>query len=355
MSIEDRLEAAERQIAILHAHRCSQPGMRLFALASSEDYAQAISVHLNMELSPLIEKYHADGEVYMRPGCNVRRSTAFIIASLYSDNNESVNDKLAKTKYLAGALADASAAEVVVVAPFFPYGRSDRKTKSREPVITKYLAREMAAVGVNHIITIDVHSLQAFQNSAPNGCRTDPLEAKLLFANFFAERLADEPASRIGILSPDEGGFKRSERFRRALERRLGNGIAISHYDKQRDDKDSEKITGKCIIGEVRPITIIFDDMMGTCRTMRRASDAAHKAGAEFVYLSATHGLFVEPACTQLDIDYPHAVVISDTIPPFRLSKEHLGTTHIIPTAHLFAEAIRRTNTGESLSSLFED
>lgn len=353
MEIEHRLERLEKYAAILRAGRNSRPGMKLFALGKSRPFGEGVAASLNMELSSCIEKYHPDGEIYIRPGVNVRCSVVFVISNLYGCDNESVNDEVAKLTYFVGALKDAAAAEVTVVAPYLPYARSDRKVKSREPVITKYLARVLEAVGVDRLITMDVHSLQAYQN-AYSDCRTDNLECKIEFANFFARRLSDLSPSSISVLAPDAGGFARCEFFRQALHNRIGKGVGIAWLDKKHDEDNSEIKHADTIIGDIRPVMIILDDMIASGGTISLAANTAKNAGAGEIWVAATHGLFVGNANTTLLNSNINHIVISDTILPFRLHKEILEKTEIVPTTQLFAEAIRRTYTGESLSSMFQ-
>ena len=356
----DRIAALERQnsrlekeVAILRAGHNCRSGVRIFALDSSKDYGEAVANALNRQLSPHREFYHPDKEVYVRASVNVRRCHTFVIGSLYTDEQETVNDKLAKMKYLIGALKDAHAAEVTAVCPYLPYARSDRKVRSREAVITKYLATAFEAVGADRIITIDVHNLQAFQN-AYRSCHADNLECKIEFANYFKAELGNVSPCEISILSPDAGGMARCNWFRKALSKRLGAGIGIAFLDKKHEDDDSAKKSGNKIVGSNRKVMIIVDDMIASGSTIKLAADAALAHEAEQIWVVATHGLFVGKANENLDLPHIHKIVIGDTIKPFRLSVKLLEKTEIVPTTQLFAETIRRTYTGESLSTLFD-
>jgi ribose-phosphate pyrophosphokinase len=349
-ALQDRVDQLEREVRLLRANKRSVPGIKLFALNGSERFGQEIADHLHLPLEPHQERYHPDQEVYVRPMVNVRRSVVFVIASLYSDRQESVNDKLAKLKYLVGALWDASAAEINVVVPYIAYSRSDRKVQSREPVITKYLAKECAAVKVDRLLTMDVHSLQAFQN-AHHEIRTDNLTCKVLFAEYFAKALAKVDPKHIAIVSPDSGSFTRCDQFRHSLMHRLGPGIGMAWVDKKHTDTDAKGADN--IIGDVRPVMLVFDDMIATGSTLALASKLAVSKGAEQVWCAATHGLFVGKANQWLADPTIHKIVVSDTIEPFRLNKDVLAKVEIVPTTQLWAEAIRRTHTGESLSGLF--
>jgi ribose-phosphate pyrophosphokinase len=345
------IEVMERELAILRADRNSQPGMKVFAMRGSHAFGRKVAKCLGVDLCPHDERYHPDGELYVRPLVNLRGSMVFIIYSLFSDNKETVNDKLAKLMYMVGACRDAAAEKIVVVVPYLAYARSDRKVKSREPVITKYIAMMLESVGASRIITMDVHCLQAFQN-AFRTCIPDNLTARIEFAKFFAHRLADVKPKHISVLSPDVGGFSRANRFRKALMHYLGKGIGIAWLDKQHSDDDSDRKSATTVIGEVRRVMISVDDMIAGGGTSFLGAETAKQQGAEEVWCVATHGLhcgaandlFLQPAIDHL--------VLADTIEPFRLKAKVLKKVEIVPTTHLWAEAIRRTYTGSSLSSM---
>jgi ribose-phosphate pyrophosphokinase len=155
----------------------------------------------------------------------VRGKDVFVIQSLYSDARESVNDKLLRLLFFLGALKDASAERVTAVVPYLAYARKDRKTQSRDPVTTRYVAALFEAVGVDRMMTLDVHNLAAFQNAFR--CRTDHLEARKLFVDYFAPLLRDR---EIVVVSPDIGGVKRAEQFRRSLSRVLDRAIPTAFW-----------------------------------------------------------------------------------------------------------------------------
>ena len=349
--LREQVARLQRRVSILSAAGDGHPGFRLFALDGSRDFGSKVAKALNMRLSPHVERFHPDRECYVRPRHNVRRSHVYVITSLYSDEHQSVNDKLMKLYTFIGAAVDASAAEVVAVIPYLGYARSDRKVQSREPVITKYIAEHLRSIGCRRVLTIDVHNLGAFQNAHRHPCLGDNLECRVEFAPYLArEELHDTEPSDITVLSPDGGGMERSRHFRRSLEKQMDQGIGLCFFDKQHS---GDKITGHQIVGDVRPVTIVLDDMIASGRTTRLCIDAAHAAGSERIYVVATHGLFVGDVNKNLDSEHLTKLVISDTIEPFRLSEAILEKTAIVSTTTTFAEAIRRTYTGESLSDLF--
>ena len=141
---------------------------------------------LGISLSNHEEREFEDGEHKIRSLVNVRNQNVFVIQSLYGESNLSVNDKLCRLLFFIGSLRDAAAKSITVITPYLCYARKDRKTKSRDPITTKYLAQLFEAVGTDLLVTIDVHNLQAFQNSFR--CKTEHLEAKNLFVDFFLQK-----------------------------------------------------------------------------------------------------------------------------------------------------------------------
>lgn len=327
-----------------------QERLKVFALHSAHGYAEQISNRLDVRLAQHEEYFHADQESYIRSLENVRRARVFIVADLYTDKTQSVDQKLMKLIWFVGSMRDASADDITVVSPYLPYARSDRKVKSREGVLTKYLAEMLEAVGVNRILTMDVHNLGAFQN-AYRQVKVDNLEAKNLFAEFMAKELSGIPSSDVSVLAPDPGGLGRARRFRKSLSQLMEGEVKIAFLDKERNGK---KVSGENIIGEVGPVTIIVDDMVSGGNTAQLTFKPIRQRGGERIYLVATHGLFVGNANENLATPDLYKIVITDSILPFRLDKEILKKTTIIDTTPLFAQAIHNTYTGQSLSRLFE-
>jgi ribose-phosphate pyrophosphokinase len=156
----------------------------VFALAASRGLGESICGHLGLTLSAVEEREFEDGEHKTRPLVSVRGRDVFVVHSLHGDEQQNVNDKLCRLLFFLGALRDASAARVTALIPYLCYARKDRKSKARDPVTTRYVAGLFEAMGVDRIVTIDVHNLAAFQNAFR--LRTEHLEAKNLFVAHFA-------------------------------------------------------------------------------------------------------------------------------------------------------------------------
>ncbi|MBI4183641.1 MAG: ribose-phosphate pyrophosphokinase [Proteobacteria bacterium] len=322
--------------------------LALFALQSTRAYGEGVARRLGVPLAAHEERGFEDGEHKARSLVNVRGSDAFVVQSLHADARESVHDKLCRLLFFLGALKDSAAGRVTAVVPYLCYGRKDRKTKSRDPVTTRYVAMLFEAVGADRVAAIDVHNLIAFQNAFR--CPTEHLEARKLFAAHFAPLLAGEEAV---VVSPDVGGVKRAERFRDALAAALGRPVPVAFMEKQRS---AGVVSGEAVVGEVGGrAAIVIDDLISTGTTMLRAARALKERGATRVFAAATHGLFIGEAGRVLADPAFERVVVTDTVPPFRLDpalvRERLT---ILDTTGLVAESIRRMHAGGSLVELLE-
>ncbi len=318
----------------------------VFALNASRGFGEAVGSALGVSLSPHEEREFEDGEHKIRPTINLRNRDVFVIQSLYADAKQGVNDKLVRLLFFLGALKDASAARVTAVVPYLAYARKDAKTQTRDPVTTRYVAQLFESVGTDRVVTMDVHNLAAFQNAFRT--RTDHLEAAKLFVAHFASLLKAE--SRITVVSPDIGGMKRAERFRQALGHALGREPGIAFLEKAR--AKGVMRTGR-LVGDVAGTAIIIDDLISTGGTLRNAAAACRESGAAKVYAAATHGVFVGDAARLFSGAELDQVVVTDTIPPFRLDPDLVrGKLVIVSAAPMFAEAIRRIHEGGSLVEL---
>lgn len=321
----------------------------LFALHASHPFGEGVAQQLGIPLSAHEEREFEDGEHKSRPLVNVRNRDVFVIQSFYGDAKQSVNDKLLRLLFFIGTLKDASAARVTAVVPYLAYARKDAKTQTRDPVTTRYVAQLFEAVGTDRVLTLDVHNLAAFQNAFR--CRTDHLEVTKLLVAYFAPLLKE--AAQITVVSPDIGGVKRAERFRHALGRALKRELNVAFMEKARA---KGVMRGGRLIGEVSGYAIIIDDLISTGGTLLHAATACRESGAAKVYAAASHGVFVGQANNLLSSPALDQVVITDTIPPFRLDPELARKKLVVlPAAPLFAEAIRRIHAGDSLVELLEN
>jgi ribose-phosphate pyrophosphokinase len=318
----------------------------LFALDATRELGARIAAELGCALGEHEEREFEDGEHKARPLINVRRHDVYVVQSLYGDDHWSVNDKLVRLLFFLGALKDAGAARTTAVVPYLAYARKDRKTKLRDPVTTRYVARLFESVELDCMLTIDVHNLAAYQNAF----RIDAghLEARVLFVERFAS-----PGAALTVASPDVGGIKRAEAFRQDLERRLDVPVTSAFMDKQRS---AGVVSGETLVGDVAGRTVVVvDDLISSGTTLARCARACRAGGAEAVHAVATHGAFVADANVQLASAALQRIVVTDTIPPVRVRDAELeAKLEIVPTAPLLAEAITRLHEGGAVEELLE-
>jgi ribose-phosphate pyrophosphokinase len=338
--------------------------MRVFGICGSESYAKQVAKNLDMDLAPHVDKNFDDGEGFMRSKDNVRGLDVYVVCSLYSDEKKTAAEKLLSLLFFVGSLKDASAKRITVVSPYLAFARQDRKTESRAPIATKYTAKLMEAAGVDRVISLDVHNLQAFQNAFR--IPTDNLEAKNLFVDWLtgmdgeggsiksasddAAELRQKPQDFV-FFSPDAGGVNRMRFLRDAAEKRLKieNVLGYAILDKERNTKNGA-VRGDKIIGDVDgKKVVIVDDLISTGKTIKLAADAIVRHGGKVHCVLASHGVFTGGAATLLD---GMRLVIADTIPPFRLKGSNINV-NVVETSSLFAKAINRNHKdGGSISQL---
>ncbi len=318
--------------------------LRLFALKASAELGDRIAEALGQPLAAHEERDFEDGEHKTRPLDSVRGRDVYVVQSLHGGPAESANDKLVRLLFFIGALKDAGAARVSVVAPYLCYARKDRRTKANDPVATRYVASLFEAVGTDMMVTLEVHNPAAFENASR--CPTVALTATPLFVDY-AKSLARE---NLCVVSPDLGGGKRAELLRETLEAEVGKPVGMGFAEKHRS---AGVVSGDLFVGDVEGATaLIVDDLISTGGTLLRAAQAARKAGAKEVIALVTHGLFM-PGAAQVIADVAiDRFVVTDSVPPFRLEPSARGKIDTLPVAPLLAETIRRLHGGHALTDL---
>jgi ribose-phosphate pyrophosphokinase len=324
----------------------SNDDLLLFAPQADRGFAEDVSRELGIPLSAHEERMFEDGEHKTRPLVSVRGRDVYVVQSLYGDAGETVNDKLVRLLFFVGTLKDASAGRITAVVPYLAYSRKDRKTKARDPVTTRYVAQLLEAVGLDCVVTLDVHNLAAYQNAFR--CRAEHLEANPLFVEYFAARLAD---AAITVVSPDAGGIKRAEAFRQRLGAAVNRPIAAAFAEKYRS---AGVVSGDAFVGDVDGrVAIIIDDLISGGTTIARAAQACSRHGAQRVLAAASHGVFAAAANATLAESRVEEIVVTDTIPPLRVTDGRLRAKLVkVSVAPLFAEAICRLHRGGSISDL---
>jgi ribose-phosphate pyrophosphokinase len=320
--------------------------LRIFALAASKELGGAVAQALGQKLAAHEEREFEDGEHKTRPLDSVSGADVYVVQSLHSGPQQSANDKLARLLFFIGALKDAGATRVTAVAPYLCYGRKDRRTKPNDPVITRYIAQMFESVGTDCVVTLEVHNPTAFENAFRR--RTVALTGTPLFVDYVKQNLAGE---KLAVISPDAGGMKRAELLREALEAALGRPVGKGLAEKHRS---SGVVSGDLFVGDVAGTTaLIVDDLISTGGTLLRTARSVRAAGAKRVLALVTHGLFMPGSAEVIADEAIDRIVVTDTVPPFRLDHPAQNKKLVIlPAAPLLAEAIRRLHEEQSLTDL---
>jgi len=323
---------------------------RLFALHGTDELGAAVAAALGRLLAAHEEREFEDHEHKARPLETVRGADVFVLHSLHGGPEQSANDKLCRLLFFIGALKDAGAARVTAVTPYLCYARKDRRTKPSDPVTTRYVASLFEAVGADSVVALDVHNPAAFENAFRRP--TVALTAAPLFVDYVKSVDASVSANgKLCVVSPDPGGTKRADLFHEALESALGRSIGKGFADKRRS---AGIVSGDLFVGEVDGATVlIIDDLISTGGTLLRAARAARQAGAVRAIALVTHALFMPGAEAAIRDPAIDRVVVTDSVPPFRLADAAArAKLDILAVAPLLAEAIRRLHGGDSLTDL---
>lgn len=317
----------------------------LFALSETMALGRAMAEHLGVHLAAHEERQFEDGEHKIRALQSVRGADVYVVQSLASDASRSANDKLCRLLFFMGSLRDAGAERLTAVVPYLCYARKDRKTKARDPVTTRYIARLLESVGSDRVVTLDVHNLAAYQNAFQH-CRSEHVSATELFSSYAADTLDRE----LVIVSPDAGGAKRADSLRVSLGQRIGVETPMAFMEKQRSGGVVSGSTA--VVGRVHGKTaLVVDDLVSTGTTLVRAAEACLQAGAQQVWAAATHGVFTCEAEAVLSEAPLQKLLITDSISPLRLTRSAATEkVEVLSVAALLGDTVGQLNRGEPLT-----
>ena len=313
------------------------PNTVLFTGNANPLLAQEIATHLGIDLGRALVGRFSDGEVMVEIRQNVRARDVFVVQSTCSPTNENVIE----LAMMVDALKRASARRITAVIPYFGYARQDRRPRStRVPISAKVIANILETVGVERMLTMDLHAdqIQGFFDIPVDNIYASPV---------LLSDLKSKAYPQLVVVSPDVGGVVRA----RALAKQLGCDLAI--IDKRRPAANVAEVMH--VIGEIEGRNcVIMDDMIDTAGTLVKAAEVLKERGATKVYAYCTHPVFSGPAIERIRGSQLDEIVITNTIP---LSDEARGCPKIrqLSVAFLFAETIRRISDGESVTSLFAE
>ena len=309
----------------------------IFTGTANTALAEEVCNILNVPLAPLDIGYFSDGEIKVEIEANVRGHDTFIIQSTCAPSNKNVMELM----FLADALKRSSASRVTAIVPYFGYARQDRRVRSaRVPISAKVVADMFDAVGIDRVLTVDLHSetIQGFFDMPADNVYA----TKLMVDDIKANNERDE----IIVVSPDVGGVVRS----RALAKQL-DGTDLAIIDKRRAAANQSEVMN--IIGDINgKVCIVPDDIIDTAGTLCNAADALKKQGAAAVKAYITHPVLSGPAIERLENSAIDELVVTNSI---ALSPEaqKCSKIRVISLSSTIAECITRLSNQRSLSELF--
>jgi ribose-phosphate pyrophosphokinase len=312
--------------------------MMIFTGNANPELALKISSHLQIPIGDATVSTFSDGETMIEINENVRGKDVFIIQSTCAP----ANDNLMELLTMADALRRSSAARITAVVPYFGYARQDRRVRSaRVPITAKVVADMMASVGICRVLTVDLHAdqIQGFFYMPVDNVYSTPI---------LLEDIKKQKLSNLMVISPDVGGVVRA----RAMAKRL-NDAELSIIDKRRSGPNKSEVMH--IIGEPKGRhCIIIDDIVDTAGTMCTAAHELKENGAISVRAYITHPVLSGPAIENIMHSSLDEVVVTDTI-PLSEAAEHCKKIRVVSLADMLAQAIKRVNVEESVSSMFEE
>ncbi len=310
--------------------------MKLVTGNSNRALAQAIASYLELPLTDCTVKRFADKEVFVEVHENVRGEDVFILQS----TSFPANDNLMELLILTDALRRSSARRITAVLPYFGYARQDRRATGRTPISAKLVSNLITEAGVNRVITLDLHAaqIQGFFDIPTDNLYAAPIITRDILDNYKLDNTM--------IVSPDVGGVARA----RAVAQRLGTDLAI--VDKRRPKAGVSEVMN--IIGDVSGQScILIDDIVDSGGTLVNAAEALLKAGAKQVSAYITHGVLSEGAAQRIGTSKLKELVVTDSIEQTDAHRA-AGNIRRLPIAPLIGEAIARTASEQSVSSLFD-
>ena len=316
----------------------NKPTVDIFAGSASSVLAIEIAKILGLNLGEIELGKFSDGEIKVKILENVRGHETFVIQSTCAPSN----DNLMELMLIIDALKRSSASRITAILPYYGYARQDRRVRSaRVPISAKVIADMMNTVGIDRVLTVDLHSesIQGFFDMPADNVYA----TKIMHDDIKSKSSSDE---KILVVSPDVGGVVRARALAKFLDE---SDLAI--IDKRRATANESKVMN--IIGDVKGKScIVPDDIIDTAGTLCNAADALKDAGAAKVKAYITHPVLSGPAIERISKSSIDELVVTNSIPLSPDAKK-CSKIRVISLAPTLAECIRRLNNEESLSALF--
>ena len=316
--------------------------LMVFGGRASMELAAKIAGHLDLDVGEVDLRTFSDGEVYCRYRESIRGADVFLVQSTAASEAYGMtpNDALMELLVMIDAAQGASAHRIIAVMPWYGYSRQDKKSAPREPISARVVAKCLEAVGVDRVLTMDLHAgqVQGFFHVPVDHMTAMPMLTQWFMDQAFTEELV--------VVSPDAGRVKVARNFARKL------GCHWAVMEKERPAQQVAEIG--YVVGDVKGKTaVLVDDIIATAGTLESAARTVLEEGAARVIAAATHGVFSGPAYERLAYERSgiERIVVTDTIPLRRGAPDNIT---VLSTAKTLADSIRRIFADDSVSEIFE-
>lgn len=303
--------------------------IRLFATSTASAIAEKISQHLNVKLCRTVVEKFSDGELFVKFDESVRGQIIFLLAKVHMPY-----ENFFELLMTIDAARRSSAKEVIVVLPYLPHSRQERREGVRTAISSRMVADMIQLMGADRLITLDLHT------NAIEGFYKIPLDP-LSSLRLFLEHIRKEDLPDLCLCSPDFGGIRRIKQYRKNLDSEM---VVIN-----KERLKANAVESMEIIGEVKGRNvIIIDDLVDTAGTLCAAADLLVGRGAKSVRAYCTHGVLSGNALANLEKSRIEKLFISDTV----VEKVDHPKVGIVSCAHILASAIENVMSNKSLSQL---
>ena len=309
--------------------------IKVFACPTAEEFTKEICDCLGIEMGKINHLKFKNDNNFVQVLETVRQKDVYIVQTA----KPPINERIMEVLITIDAIKRASAKNINVVLPYFPYSRSDKKDQPRVPITAKLMAQLLEAAGATRVITCDLHNpaIQAYFN-----VNCDRLTGEYILENYFKEKKLDN----MVIVATDAGSSKKAYKYSEYFK------CPIAMVDKRRDGNDDRAIAST-IIGDVKDKNaIIFDDEIDTAGSMMETVKVLKKYNVKNIYAGCTHGVLSGPAIERIKNSDIKELVITNTIPLTEDKK--IDKISVLSIAPLFAETIKRINEERPLGELFE-
>lgn len=304
--------------------------LAIFSGTSNPALARAIAKEYGTNLGNITIKKFSDGEIYVKYEQSIRGEDIFLVQPTPPSG-----DNIIELLLMLDAAKRASVKRVTAVIPYFGYARQDRKDQPRVSIGSKLMANLLVEAGADRILTMDLHAAQI------QGFFDIPLD-HLYASRVFIDHMTKHPIDNLVVVAPDVGSLKTARSYSKKL------GASLAFIDKRRPKQNESEIMN--IIGEVEGKNVlIVDDLIDTAGTLTNAAAAMKERGALEIRATCSHPILSGPAFQRIEDSPIYELLVTDTIP----LRQPSDKIKVLSVANIFAEAIERIHTNDTISALF--